>query len=145
MITLWNQMDNFSKHSVPSRNPCPGLEIIFSKIIKKICPLPSRAQVTTAGSEDCLNLAVFTPNFKPKKLMPVLVFIHGGAFILGLNSKYILLWILVTLVFDGVRLFGEKGRGLKYWINWKAIVFINKALIWLGERCLEDFSKKLKF
>ncbi|XP_076248285.1 juvenile hormone esterase-like [Calliopsis andreniformis] len=32
------------------------------------------------GSEDCLHLSVFTPELKPQKLMPVIVYIHGGAF-----------------------------------------------------------------
>ena len=45
-------------------------------------------QVTVRGSEDCLNLAVFTPNLRPKKLMPVMVFIHGGAYILGSYTVY---------------------------------------------------------
>lgn len=41
----------------------------------------------TIGSEDCLHLSVFTRDIKPEKLKPVMVWIHGGAFMLGSNSK----------------------------------------------------------
>lgn len=33
------------------------------------------------GSDDCLFLNVYTKNVKPKKLLPVMVYIHGGAFL----------------------------------------------------------------
>lgn len=40
-----------------------------------------------AGTENCLHLSVFTRDIKPDVLKPVMVWIHGGAFILGSNSK----------------------------------------------------------
>lgn len=39
------------------------------------------------GAENCLHLSVFTREIKPDVLKPVMVWIHGGAFILGSNSK----------------------------------------------------------
>lgn len=39
------------------------------------------------GNENCLHLSVYTRNEKPDSLKPVMVWIHGGAFILGSNSK----------------------------------------------------------
>ncbi|KAB0802875.1 hypothetical protein PPYR_05061 [Photinus pyralis] len=43
---------------------------------------------STGGSEDCLYLNVYTPQFKnSSKLRPVMVWIYGGAFIVG-NSDY---------------------------------------------------------
>lgn len=39
------------------------------------------------GSEDCLHLSVYTRDIKPEVLKPVMVWIHGGAFVYGSNSK----------------------------------------------------------
>lgn len=41
----------------------------------------------TIGNENCLHLSVYTLNIKPDTLKPVMVWIHGGAFLLGSNSK----------------------------------------------------------
>ena len=39
------------------------------------------------GAEDCLYLNVYTPEVSPADLKPVLVFIHGGAFVVGSNDS----------------------------------------------------------
>lgn len=39
------------------------------------------------GKENCLHLSVFTRDVNPMKLKPTMVYIHGGAFIFGSNSK----------------------------------------------------------
>ncbi|CAG0880232.1 unnamed protein product [Cyprideis torosa] len=39
------------------------------------------------GDEDCLVLDVFTPSLDAGKLLPVMVWIHGGAFIVGCGSS----------------------------------------------------------
>lgn len=39
------------------------------------------------GNENCLHLSVYTRDIKPDTLKPVMVWIHGGAYILGSNSK----------------------------------------------------------
>lgn len=41
----------------------------------------------TIGTENCLHLSVYTLDIKPDTLKPCMVWIHGGAFILGSNSK----------------------------------------------------------
>ncbi len=38
-------------------------------------------------SEDCLNLNIWTPNVHPSDPAPVLVFIHGGAYVIGAGSQ----------------------------------------------------------
>ena len=46
------------------------------------------------GSEDCLYLSVFTPDLERGAGRPVLVFLHGGAFIFGgtthMTGEYLL-------------------------------------------------------
>lgn len=39
------------------------------------------------GIENCLHLTVYTRDFEPDKLKPVMVWFHGGAFISGSNTK----------------------------------------------------------
>lgn len=39
------------------------------------------------GDEDCLHLSVYTRDITPDQLKPVMVWIHGGAFIMGSNAK----------------------------------------------------------
>ncbi|XP_045506360.1 juvenile hormone esterase-like [Colias croceus] len=46
----------------------------------------SRPPVNT-GEEDCLYLNVYTPYIQPQKYLPVLVFIHGGAFMSGSGNQ----------------------------------------------------------
>ncbi|KAK3710520.1 hypothetical protein QZH41_000856 [Actinostola sp. cb2023] len=54
----------------------------------KICPqLPSAMEKVAGMSEDCLNLNVFVPHGASKSL-PVMVWVHGGAFNSGSNKIY---------------------------------------------------------
>lgn len=39
------------------------------------------------GHEDCLHISVYTHDINPRTLKPVMVWVHGGAFIFGSNSK----------------------------------------------------------
>ncbi|XP_055702469.1 esterase B1-like [Phlebotomus papatasi] len=39
------------------------------------------------GDEDCLHVNVYTKNQNPKRLLPVMVYIHGGAFISGAGTS----------------------------------------------------------
>jgi para-nitrobenzyl esterase len=49
-------------------------------------PLATIASTTSTFDEDCLNLHVWTPDVRGRR--PVLVFIHGGAFIIGSGAQY---------------------------------------------------------
>jgi para-nitrobenzyl esterase len=64
--------------------------------------------VTVAQSEDCLYLNVWTPAVDAR-LRPVLVFIHGGAFLMGSGS---------TLLYDGARL-SERGDVVVVTLNYR--------------------------
>jgi para-nitrobenzyl esterase len=48
---------------------------------------PSRMIPATAMSEDCLYLNIWTSNLHPDVPAPVLVYIHGGAFMAGAGSQ----------------------------------------------------------
>lgn len=58
------------------------------------------------GSEDGLNLNVFTKNLTPKKLQPVMLYIYGGGFVSGSNSTtkhapdYLLMADIVLVTFN---------------------------------------------
>jgi para-nitrobenzyl esterase len=55
------------------------------------CPqISSRSGIENVGnmSEDCLYLNVWTPARDPEQKLPVMVFIHGGAFLRGSSSMY---------------------------------------------------------
>ena len=52
-----------------------------------ICPQFDIGSGGPAGDEDCLNLNVYTPGADGKK-RPVMVYIHGGAFIMGGGASY---------------------------------------------------------
>lgn len=71
------------------------------------------------GSEDCLYLNVYTPNVKPDKLLPVMFWIHGGAFVTGSGDDH--MYGPEFLVKNGV-----------------VVVTINYRLEVLGFLCLEN-------
>lgn len=43
-------------------------------------------RMVTSGSEDCLYLNIYTPKLNPNKPLPVMFWIHGGAFISGCGN-----------------------------------------------------------
>eukprot|EP00029_Vermamoeba_vermiformis_P010100 TRINITY_DN5250_c0_g1_i1.p1 TRINITY_DN5250_c0_g1~~TRINITY_DN5250_c0_g1_i1.p1 ORF type:complete len:550 (+),score=74.77 TRINITY_DN5250_c0_g1_i1:64-1713(+) len=45
-------------------------------------------QKPTPMSEDCLFLNVFVPSGSPQQLLPVMVWIHGGGFLIGSGADY---------------------------------------------------------
>jgi len=52
-----------------------------------VCPQYDIGSASTAGDEDCLNLNVYAPKIDNKK-RAVMVYIHGGAFIMGGGASY---------------------------------------------------------
>lgn len=52
--------------------------------------MPWQADLLThlaVGTENCLQLSVYTHDIEPSRLKPVMVWIHGGAFIFGSVAK----------------------------------------------------------
>ncbi|CAB3246688.1 unnamed protein product [Arctia plantaginis] len=55
-----------------------------AKVHGSVCPqLNILTNTYIPGSEDCLFVNVYTPNVKPETPLPVLVHIHGGAYLFG--------------------------------------------------------------
>ena len=52
-----------------------------------VCPQYDVGSASAVGDEDCLNINVFTPNIDGKK-RPVMVYLHGGAFVMGGGASY---------------------------------------------------------
>ena len=80
-------------------------------------------------SEDCLSLNVYSPAKTPKQGAPVMVFIHGGAFVSGGSSQY-----------DGTRL-AEEGNAVVVTLNYRlgALGFFSHPdIVDSGNAALQD-------
>ncbi|KAG7156928.1 Venom carboxylesterase-6-like 5 [Homarus americanus] len=68
-------------------------EVLEADHIGDMCPQKAMLGKVAAGSEDCLFLNVYTPylpgDLPDGKLLPVMFFIHGGAFVNGDASLYL--------------------------------------------------------
>ena len=82
----------------PPLPPLPWTETLdCTHRARRICPqLASLFGALVVGDEDCLYLDVFAPAVPPRDLLPVMVFLHGGAYVLGDDSEFGL--------YDGARL-----------------------------------------
>ena len=79
------------------------------------CPQPNQFfnAVQAGVSEDCLHLNVWTPKAPPPEGLPVMVWIHGGAFVSGAGT---------SSVYDGVGLV-ERGDVIVVSINYRLGAF----------------------
>ncbi|XP_059610770.1 esterase B1-like [Phlebotomus argentipes] len=67
----------------------PWTEVLDCTVESQGCSQKMMFLETFQGEEDCLHLSVFTRNSDPKKLLPVMVFIHGGGFVCGSNETQV--------------------------------------------------------
>ncbi len=79
----WDGVRNATTHgdAAPQALPGPGRPIVDLSV--------------SSESEDCLTLSVWTPDPAPGAGLPVMVWVHGGAFVVGGSS---------VAVYDGARL-----------------------------------------
>ena len=49
-------------------------------------PKPADLSLEVKGSEDCLNLNIWTPDLDPNARLPVAIYVHGGGYQVGSNS-----------------------------------------------------------
>ncbi|XP_073999712.1 esterase FE4-like [Rhodnius prolixus] len=55
----------------------------YGSVCVQLTYLYPPVETTMMGHEDCLYLSVYTPKIKPGKLLPVMVYFHGGGFAEG--------------------------------------------------------------
>jgi para-nitrobenzyl esterase len=79
----WSGVRQAGKYGMACSQDAPGFGTLFAK----------------SQSEDCLFLNIWSPDLKPKKRLPVMVYFHGGGFVGGAGS---------IPTFDGIAL-GRNG------------------------------------
>lgn len=105
-------------------------------------PLGTIASTTSTFDEDCLNLHVWTPDVAGKR--PVLVFIHGGAFIIGSGAQYpgddlarrgdiVVVTLNYRLGFFGFNAFGEIFEGDDRFVANAGLLDQRLALEWVRD------------
>ncbi|PZC76537.1 hypothetical protein B5X24_HaOG200178 [Helicoverpa armigera] len=67
--------------------PPPSWNGVY-KAVDEIYQCPQSSLIGIVGTEDCLKINVYVPSMA-KTPLPVMVYIHGGAFLLGSGGKFI--------------------------------------------------------
>ncbi|XP_047019954.1 juvenile hormone esterase-like isoform X1 [Helicoverpa zea] len=67
--------------------PPPSWSGVY-KAVDEIHQCPQSSLIGIVGTEDCLKINVYVPSMA-KTPLPVMVYIHGGAFLLGSGGKFI--------------------------------------------------------
>ncbi|XP_030647434.1 bile salt-activated lipase-like [Chanos chanos] len=107
--------------AVPGRfekpQPHPGWEgVLKAKKYKERCLQVTLLQTGTHGSEDCLYLNIFVPQGRQVSTdLPVMVYIYGGAFLLGASND---LSFMGNSVYDG-REMADRGKVIVVTISYR--------------------------
>ncbi len=74
----------------PPKNPAKSDEVLIAEEFGPPCPQGNFPGVSDPrkASEDCLSLNIWTPAQKNGARLPVIVWIHGGAFVAGSNASH---------------------------------------------------------
>jgi para-nitrobenzyl esterase len=98
----------------PPAPPAPWTEPLKATDVGPSClQAPGGLAGSSGQDEDCLRLNIWTPSLSSDAKLPVMVFIHGGAFITGSGGD---------ALYDGARL-AEKGQVVVVTINYRLGVF----------------------
>jgi len=76
-----------SPTTIDATAPKPACVQLLSVVSADCADTPGQAAGTLVGSEDCLTLSVWKPAAAPSAPLPVMVWIHGGAFTSGCDKN----------------------------------------------------------
>ncbi|KAE8750498.1 Carboxyl/Cholinesterase 18 [Frankliniella occidentalis] len=80
------------RFKAPEPSPLPT--VVDAKLPAPACLQLDRQPSAIIGSEDCLTLQIFTPNYDPAAALDVIVLIHGGGFMFGRGPRTGLQYIM---------------------------------------------------
>ncbi|XP_068630847.1 juvenile hormone esterase-like [Battus philenor] len=81
----------YASTSIDTRFKAPGPPPSWNGVLKAVDEIhfcPQSTSIGVLGTEDCLKINVYVPAIRRKPL-PVMVYIHGGAFLIGGGGKFI--------------------------------------------------------
>ncbi len=67
----------------------PWSEPLVADSFGPACPQKRGAKIVEGTNEDCLRLNVWTPNTKPTKKLPVMVWFHPGSFSINSGNRWV--------------------------------------------------------
>ena len=81
--------------------PACEAEIVDATEVGSLCPQLGASMDVVGGDEDCLFLNVYVPARQDDAPLPVLLFIHGGANIMGGSPEPVAMGAIETGAYDG--------------------------------------------
>jgi para-nitrobenzyl esterase len=100
----------------------PWRDVLEARAFSSGCAQPSSLQSSPSENEDCLYLNVWTPDPAPRKLLPVMVWFHGGANLTGSASDVVPFPGIPGYIYDG-HVLVEEGDVVVVSLNYRLGVF----------------------